>query len=385
MISIMFHSIGLENYQWRSKYISEPISLMELKLQQIHKEGYASLFMEEAHKYRGEKHDKLIHLNYDDGYLDNWVYLFPILKKYKLKATIFMTSDFIDPRDIVRAQPSRLNSEIELDENDYAGFLSFKEMRLMEASGLVEIQSHAKSHTWYFKGPKIVDFWKPGSATEVGGPVWMLWNKFPELKPFYLTKAKEVEHKIPYGTPIYEHGKSLETKQFFPNDNSLTARLLNAVSEQVGFFDKPNAIDELYDIVRTHSVDKGLYESQADYIERVKFELLESKQVLESGLGHAINGICWPGGGINEEVVEVAKKIGYKFFTLPSKWKKSPNKYFDFMIPRIGPLARLTIRNKDLGYPTNKDFSYYLKLNNGYLTAKYVFFIRRVLRYLLKR
>lgn len=385
MISIMFHSIGLENHPWRSKYISEPISLMDIKLKQIHIEDYKSLFMHEAHELRHNKKDRLIHLNYDDGYLDNWVYLFPLLKKYNLKATIFMTSDFIDPRDIVRDQKINIDHQKSGSEECYAGFLSFNEMRLMEASGLVEIQSHARSHTWYFKGPKVVDFWKPGSATKEGGPVWMLWNKFPELKPYYLTKAKDIENKIPYGTPIYEHGKSLETKCFFPDTGELERLLTDEVSKEQDFFKLPNADERLMKIVNNYKSISGNYETESEYQERVKDELSTSKSILESGLGHEISCICWPGGGINQEVVAIAKTLGYKFFTLPSKWKRSPNKYYNDMIPRIGPLSKLLIKGHNLGYPSAKDFSNYLKYNNGYKVAKYIFFVSRVMKFIIKK
>ncbi len=106
----------------------------------------------------------------------------------------------------------------------------------MESSGLVEIQSHSKTHTWYFKGPRIVDFWHPGAATKKGGPVWMLWNRFPEMKPFYLTQAEKWEKKIPYGTPIYEHGKSLETRRYFPDNEKIEAKLIEMVASNSNFF-----------------------------------------------------------------------------------------------------------------------------------------------------
>ena len=35
-------------------------------------------------------------LTFDDGYLDFWLYVFPLLKKYEIKATAFVTTDFID-------------------------------------------------------------------------------------------------------------------------------------------------------------------------------------------------------------------------------------------------------------------------------------------------
>ena len=43
-----------------------------------------------------------IFLSFDDGYLDNWTYVFPILKKYGMKATIFVSPDFVDPTETVR-------------------------------------------------------------------------------------------------------------------------------------------------------------------------------------------------------------------------------------------------------------------------------------------
>ena len=382
MVSIMFHSIGLENYQWRSKYISEPIELMNDKLNQINKEGYKSLFMHEAHEKRFSKKDNLIHLNYDDGYLDNWVHLFPLLKKNNLKATIFVTSDFIDRRDIKRRQNSSIYHHKKGAESCCAGFLSFPEMKEMERSGLVEIQAHAKTHTWYFKGSKIVDFWHPGAATKVGGPIWMLWNKFPELKPFYLTKASELEKEIPYGTPIYEHGKSLETLRYFPNDDEVNIKLIEKASSS-NFFNQRDWREQLLEVVdKNQNVTKERFENRQEFRDRIKEELQVSKQIIEEGLGHEINGICWPGGGIQEEVVTVAKEVGYKYFTLPSKWKKAPNDLFKAMIPRVGPLSKLAFHGKLLGDPSKTDFSNYLKISNGHKNYKIKFFILRFLKYL---
>lgn len=378
----MFHSLGLEKHPWRSQYISEPIRVMASKMRQISKDGYESVFMAEAQSVEFKKSKKYIHINFDDGYLDNWVHLFPILTELKLKTTIYISSDFIDPRDIVRKQVDKLEHISGNAHHCCAGFLSFKEMRLMESSGLVEIQSHAKSHTWYFKGSKIVDFWRPGSATQKGGPVWMLWNAFPEEKPYYLTKAAELEHKIPYGTPIYEHGKSLETTRFFPEDIILQEKLIARVASEKDFFNHKDWKNILNSIVDLESDIKGEFESESDYLKRVEVELKDSKAIIEEGLGHEIKGVCWPGGGVKEKVVEIAKKLGYSYFTLPSKWKRSPNNLYSEMIPRIGPLSRLTFKGRDIGEPSALDFSLYLKSHNGNKLAKWGFFVKRLIKFL---
>lgn len=389
MISIMFHSAGLNRLSWRSSHVSDPLDILREKLEVIHDEGFRSLFMAEAAGHIGEKRDRLVHINLDDGYLDNWIHVFPLLERYGLKATIYVTAEFVDPRDIMREQNASTDREHD-PIGCCAGFLSYREMREMEASGLVEIQSHSLTHTWHFKGPEIVDFWHPGAATKRTGPVWMLWNAFPERKPFYLTEAAGLEMKIPYGTPIYEHGKSLETLRYFPDEYDLKDRLVElAASAGEGVFDEPgwrNGFRKRVLEYRRERGTRGTYESGEAYKDRIVMELSESKRMIEEGLSHPIYGICWPGGGVTEQVVQIARDAGYRHFTLPSAWRNAPdNRFFGEMIPRIGSLERLSLKGRDLGYPTKSDFRYHLRHHNGYGSAKMLLNLNKFRRLIFKR
>ena len=62
----------------------------------------------------------------DDGFENFYTYAFPLLKKYNLKAAVFMIADKIGS----------------------SGMLNWHELREMSDSGLVTIGSHTKSHPW---------------------------------------------------------------------------------------------------------------------------------------------------------------------------------------------------------------------------------------------
>ncbi|MFO7915436.1 MAG: polysaccharide deacetylase family protein [Candidatus Krumholzibacteriales bacterium] len=378
----MFHSAGLRDLEWRSSHISEPLDILKAKFDVIRDEGYRTLFMKEAAEHSGDRRDKLIHLTFDDGYLDNWVHIFPLLREYGFKATIFVSAEFIDPGESIREQKHIYEREHD-PVGCCAGFLSFREMKEMEASGLVEIQSHSLTHTWYFNGPEIVDFWHPGAATEAGGPVWMLWNRFPDRKPFYLLEASELENRIPYGSPIYEHGKSLETVRYIPEEKELSRRLIQLAGQEGGrIFQKRDWHGELQRLVGEYRDKYGIegrYESRDEYLKRIRFELEESKRIIENGLGHSIEGICWPGGGVNEECFKLAGEAGYKYFTLP------PNitlpeiiNYAEGIIKRISSPQDLRLKNRYLGYHSRSDFRHYLRSKNGYLISGLLFRLGKV-------
>ena len=69
---------------------------------------------------------KTVCITADDGFYNFYKYGFPVLKRYNLKAVIFMPTDKI-------GRPGRLG---------------WKELREMSDSGLVIVESHTRSHPW---------------------------------------------------------------------------------------------------------------------------------------------------------------------------------------------------------------------------------------------
>jgi peptidoglycan/xylan/chitin deacetylase (PgdA/CDA1 family) len=94
-------------------------------------------------------------ITFDDGWLDNWLYAFPVLKKYHMKAVIFAVTSLAADKarrgrdDEKTVLPLPVHRECQkMVEAGRAPevMLSWDEMREMEASGLIDIQSHMHTH-----------------------------------------------------------------------------------------------------------------------------------------------------------------------------------------------------------------------------------------------
>ncbi len=311
---VMYHGVGPEKPGWIWNHLIIPTQVFEGQMRILKEKGWTAITLNALynHMSKGEPlPGKPIVLTFDDGYLDNWVFAYPIMKKYNHHAVIWMSTDFIDPRPTVSPTLEEAwQGRVSEDDLPNTGFLSWNEMRIMVESGIVEIQSHAKTHTWYFAGPEIVDFHRPRGIDGYIPYAWLGWNLYPKRKYEYMTAR--LEEEVSYGTPIYRHGKSLAVRRYF-EDVSLTDRLIRYVSDKggVSFFEEPGWREELMAITREHPPTSDRLETEEEYEARVRTELVESRQTIEEALGTKVDFLCWPGGGRNPVGLRLAEEIGY--------------------------------------------------------------------------
>lgn len=316
---LMYHSVGVLMANWIWKLLAVPHQIFEDHLRVLKKKGFNTIDLIQLYNYvkEGESipHNPIV-LTFDDGYLDNWVYAYPLLKKYGFKGTIFVNPEFVDPTEEYRPSledvwagkvgPKDLISD---------GFLSWAEMRRMEKDGVMDVQSHGMTHTWYFTGPKIIDFRHPNDSY-----VWMSWNKDPSRKYRYLNENQDDLMEL--GAPVYEYQKSLEARRYFP-DESLDQAVSSYVKSRGGkeFFKLRNWREQLFERVEVYKSGNTIqdrYESEIEQVNRFKWEINGSKATLEKELGKNIEYFCWPGGGYNSLSLNLAEKV-YNSTTLPSK------------------------------------------------------------------
>lgn len=297
-------------------------------------------------------------LTFDDGYKDNWTFVFPLLKKYGYKATIWVNPEFVDPNDeqISPTLEDYWNGKVTLEElQSIDGFLNWAEMRKMEKSGLVDIQSHTMSHARYPISKEIVDFVSPLTKID-----WLHWNLFPKEKINYLRKNGS---KIPLGHPIYKSEKGNIARIVKENGN-LTSSLIDYIKVKGGteFFankDWKTELQSFSDDYIKNNENIFTKESENEYESRLKYELDNSKLLIENNLQKKVTHLCWPYGGWDDKTIEFANASGYKT-TTASGIKNTFNRKNPERIQRISFCAP-KYRNT-LGYP----YSLYRLIKNKF-------------------
>jgi len=118
---LMYHAIAETPTTELTNLFVRPSDL-EAQLKYIAENGFQCITFEDLDNIGA--FPRPVMLTFDDGYEDNYTILFPLLKEYNLKATIFVVTGSLYSSNKLSAQ----------------------EIAEMSASGLVSIQSHTKSH-----------------------------------------------------------------------------------------------------------------------------------------------------------------------------------------------------------------------------------------------
>lgn len=316
---VYYHSIApKKNKNWFRNYLTVELKYFEIHLKIFKSLGYRSISLDEFYdinKSGLKSKERLVVFTFDDGYLDNYVFAAPILKKYGFTGTIFVNSDYIDRKSNQRySLEDYWSGKVSWDELPVLGFLNPEEMRYLDKSGVLKIESHTKTHDKYKVSDKIIGFHYPCMDC-----LYPVGEKYPELKPYYQGN-KSFEELLPYGTPFYERKSSVIAKkvEINPELNQEIVAILkpliikNAYNFNL-FFEK---IKPIYERYRKNNKIILSIESDFDYKKRIYDELFTCKIILEQELERPIHFLCWPHGDNNEISNCIAEQVGYKATTL---------------------------------------------------------------------
>ena len=303
--ALFFHSVSDNGECIGCPSLVMPVKSFDVQIKWLTRLGYHGLFCDECYQLRCQKQvpGNAICLTFDDGYLDNWTHAFPILKRYSMKATIFMAAGWIDNNPSLNTQmptfgPSRDKSR---------GYLGPAEIRALQTSGCIDIQSHGLSHDSIFVSDEILGFVSPDNQ-----PHGLHCYVHPEIKPHWF----EFSMAALFGFPVFKTGEALADRAFIPDPALLS--ILREQAAAAGFFDQSDWESRLRETAETfkrHHGRLGRLETLAESQDRWRKELLQSREQLEAITGKPVRHLAWPRNAYNQETEKMALALGYQSTT----------------------------------------------------------------------
>lgn len=263
-------------------------------------------------------------ITFDDGYLDNYVYAWPILRKYGHQGVVFAVTERLETalhlrptlQDVWEGVPSALPSvdtpmhrhELGFEERRDL-FLSWEEARHMEQSGVMSVAAHSARHLAVFAGPQ-----------------WGLPDRHasPDISQrFHIpgTRNNTFHHvdgpKI-WGLPRFKERPALYARACLPCPELVEAVRKRVPQDMEGaraFFQNAAAIAEFETLLASWPADRLVIpETDEAHATRIRDELALCATTLHRELGHPVASLCWPWGSGSVPALEEGIRQGFSVY-----------------------------------------------------------------------
>lgn len=344
VIVLTFHTVMDHKKDRPWAFLSTSVSAFEKTLKYLKKHNYQTITLRELYDWKkGGKDDgvKRVLIHFDDGFLDNFTIAYPMLKKYGFKASVFVSPEFVDPRPIIReTQYENIIAGHPVDESNVWGYMSWDELRKVDREGIIDVQAHAMTHTWYPCESKFVDWHHPEDSY-----YWLAWNAESKNKPYWLTEYKDTV--VPFGYPIFKYSKAMSEKRFFPSQAVIdfSIQFYKDHEDECTGEKKNEMIGQFRQKLKERFKDgMGSFETDLEFEKRIRVELIDSKKIIEAQLGKKIEFLVWPGGAVSDTAYQIAEEAGYLAW---SRKGKPYNELKDDLkeIYRLGGWSGIKIRS----------------------------------------
>lgn len=311
---IYYHSVAPAMFDnWVQKFLTLPLETFEDQLQYLRDKSFRTIFFDEWLACRkGEKTagGPAVCLAFDDGLLDNWVYVYPLAKKYGMRFTLFVSPECIDPNPVVRPTLEDVwAGRCRQSELKGLGYVSWPEIKRMQESGVVDIQSHTMTHAKYPVSGEIRGFYYGGFPG-----LHPILNAHPDLRGHYMSDPG-FEKRLPLGTPLFEE-KSAAVARIHTINPDFMAEVTNLANKYELSIPEHRPVYEaearkIYQRYKDAGTLVSAVETEAEYRRRLEYEVVESKHILEAQLQKPVQFLCWPHGDNSHEAHALAKQAGY--------------------------------------------------------------------------
>jgi len=137
----------------KSSFITSSVAEFEKQMKFLSEKGYKTLTSKEFLEYKkgNLKIKKGVFITFDDGWRDNFIYAYPILKKYNLKATCFLVTEWIEKASEKNSNFKPLSHnecKKEVQINPSSVILNWDEVEKMR--DVFDFHSHTHSHRDFY-------------------------------------------------------------------------------------------------------------------------------------------------------------------------------------------------------------------------------------------
>lgn len=344
LVLIYFQNKGVPIFLYHqvNELSSVTPELFEEHLKILQAKGMSTVTLKEYGDGKLPKNAFLISL--DDGYYDNYSVVFPLLKKYNMKATVFLNTLYIKERREEKTE-SLINGEanyqamekyLKTGDGSTDQYMTWEEIREMYKSGLVDFQAHSHKHTAVFVSDKIEGFFQ-GDEREITdiylyGEIKKGYPKFPK-RGEYAAKGVVID------------------KSFFKIFKEYYDRELTVMDEK-------NRLRLAQEFIDKEKNKYFKYETEEEFQKRVREEFLLNKELIEKNIGNKVEYFCWPWGHRNKKSIEILKKEGIKGFVTTKKGTNGQTPNYEM------------IRRVELRKFTSDKFKLNLFLTRNYILGK---------------
>jgi hypothetical protein len=311
-VVLVYHSVSLdwEWLPWSDQIAIDPDKL-DRQLAFLKRRGFtfiptAELVAQRRQGATGNPDALVVH--FDDGYLDNWVAVYPILKAHCVPATIFVSLDFVAEGESLRPTLDDLAAgRCTAEALVWPGYMNWAEIRALDEAGLIDIQPHGVDHARVPIGVRRVAELGPDNWRALA---WLQWRQMPGNKTDWWRYDRPPA--VPYGTPV-----------------PISAPALSACA-WLG----------------------DRHETPAELEARIRRDLRACRKAFRERLGKSPQVFCWPESKAHPDGRRIAEEEGY----LATTGGRGENRRGED--PRI--LSRLHVGDRCLGFPNARADLLYL-------------------------
>lgn len=250
----------------------------EADLRFLAENGYRTLGAGEFVACAGRAESSVL-LTFDDARRNFWEVVFPLLRRFGARATVFAPTYWIEPG---------AGEEAEERPGAAGKFMSWDQLRECARSGLVDVEAHGHRHALVYASARPVGFASPDLVARHDLYDW----------PMRHENGRDRLGVPPLGTPVYAAEPLLSAAHRVLEDDRATEACRRLVAEAGGaeFFRRPDAAALLRRTVAAAARGGGAARraEPAALAALVRDEFERSRELLERHLGRAPRLFAYP-------------------------------------------------------------------------------------------